>query len=55
MKEKFLEALAIYNEKRFELSKCKRYKKMAENAYKEIAEILNKDEKSIHNTILRLK
>ena len=38
-KEELLEALVEYNEKRFELSKCKRYKKMAENDYNEIFEI----------------
>lgn len=38
-KEELLEALVEYNEKRFELSKCKRYKKMAENDYDEIFEI----------------
>ena len=32
-KENLIIALNVYNEKRFELSKCKRYKKMAENAY----------------------
>ena len=32
-KENLITALNVYNEKRFELSKCKRYKKMAENAY----------------------
>lgn len=38
-KEKLLSALEDYNEKRFELSKCKRYKKMAENDYNELYEI----------------
>lgn len=38
MKEKFIEALNEYNDKRFELSKAKRYKKMAENDYNEIYE-----------------
>lgn len=38
MKEKFIEALNDYNDKRFELSKAKRYKKMAENDYTEIYE-----------------
>lgn len=37
-KTAFLEALAEFNEKKFELSKCKRYKKMAENDYNEIFE-----------------
>lgn len=38
IKEKFVEALNDYNDKRFELSKAKRYKKMAENDYNEIYE-----------------
>lgn len=38
-KEELLAALVEYNEKRFELSKCKRYKKMAENDYNEILEV----------------
>lgn len=38
MKDKFVEALNDYNDKRFELSKAKRYKKMAENDYNEIYE-----------------
>ena len=38
LKEELLGALAEYNEKKFELSKCKRYKKMAENDYDEIFE-----------------
>ena len=38
-KEELLNALVEYNDKRFELSKCKRYKKMAENDYNEILEI----------------
>ena len=38
-KEKLINALIIYNEKRFELSKCKRYKKMAEKAYNDAYEI----------------
>ena len=54
MKEKFLEALAIYNEKRFELSKCKRYKKMAENAYNESLETARKNYDEITNEILTL-
>ena len=37
-KENLILALNEYNEKRFELSKCKRYKKMAENDYNEILE-----------------
>lgn len=37
-KEELLEALVEYNKKRFELSKCKRYKKMAENDYVNILE-----------------
>ncbi len=38
MKENFINALNDYNDKRFELSKAKRYKKMAENDYNEIYE-----------------
>ncbi len=38
MKNKFVEALNDYNDKRFELSKAKRYRKMAENDYNEIYE-----------------
>jgi len=38
LKEELVEALVEYNEKKFELSKCKRYKKMAENDYNEIFE-----------------
>ena len=38
LKEELLQALVEYNEKRFELSKCKRYKKMAENDYDEAFE-----------------
>ncbi len=38
-KERLLGALDSYNEKKFELSKCKRYKKMAENDYNELYEI----------------
>lgn len=38
-KENLLGALEDYNEKKFELSKCKRYKKMAENDYNELYEI----------------
>lgn len=38
MKENFISALNDYNDKRFELSKAKRYKKMAENDYNEIYE-----------------
>lgn len=36
MREKFIEALTEYNDKRFELSKAKRYRKMAESEYNEI-------------------
>lgn len=39
VKEQLIAALEIYNQKRFELSKCKRYKKIAENEYNEILEI----------------
>ena len=54
MKEKFLEALAIYNEKRFELSKCKRYKKMAENAYNESLEEARTNYDGITQEVLNL-
>ena len=37
-KEKFIATVIAYNEKSFELSKCKRYKKMAENAYNDAYE-----------------
>ena len=37
-KEELLETLVDFSEKRMELSKCKRYKKMAENDYDEILE-----------------
>lgn len=39
LKEQLLLALETYGDKRFELSKCKRYKKMAENDYNEIFEV----------------
>ena len=39
LKDKFIEALEDYENKKFELSKCKRYKKMAENDYNEILDI----------------
>lgn len=54
MKEKFLEALAVYNEKRFELSKCKRYKKMAENAYNESLEEARTNYDGITQEVLNL-
>lgn len=38
IRETLLDALTEYNDKRYELSKCKRYKKMAENAYNECIE-----------------
>ena len=38
IKQKFIEALKNYNDKRFELSKAKRARKMAENGYNEIYE-----------------
>ncbi len=37
-KEELIETLEEYNNKRFELSKCKRYKKMAENDYVNVLE-----------------
>lgn len=42
-KEELLKALEVFNDKKFELSKCKRYKKMAENDYNEIYEVATKN------------
>ena len=42
-KEELLAALEVFNDKKFELSKCKRYKKMAENDYNEILEVATKN------------
>ncbi len=42
-KEELLTALEVFNDKKFELSKCKRYKKMAENDYNEILEVATKN------------
>lgn len=53
-KENLIAALEEYNEKRFELSKCKRYKKMAENAYNESLETARKNYDEITNEILNL-
>ena len=53
-KENLIAALEEYNEKRFELSKCKRYKKMAENAYNESLETARKNYDEITNEILTL-
>ena len=52
-KEELIEALNEYNEKRFELSKCKRYKKMAENDYNEILEISQTNFDGITNDVLK--
>lgn len=49
VKEKFVEALNDYNDKRFELSKAKRYKKMAENDYTEIYETSKENYEGISN------
>ena len=38
IKVALINTLGEFNEKKFELSKCKRYKKMAENDYNEIYE-----------------
>ena len=46
-KEKLLTVLVEYNEKRFELSKAKRYKKMAENDYNEILTVARKNYEGI--------
>ncbi len=42
-KENLLSAMTEFNDKKFELSKCKRYKKMAENEYNEIYEVAKKN------------
>ena len=52
VKEKLISALTVYNEKRFELSKCKRYKKMAEKAYNDAYEIAISNYDSISQEIL---
>lgn len=49
LKEELIQALAEYNEKKFELSKCKRYKKMAENDYDEIFETARDNYEGITN------
>ena len=46
-KEKLLAVLVEYNEKRFELSKAKRNKKMAENDYNEILTVARKNYEGI--------
>ncbi len=38
-KENLLQAMTEFNDRKFDLSKCKRYKKMAENEYNEIYEV----------------
>ena len=52
-KEELIEALNEYNEKRFELSKCKRYKKMAENDYNEILEKSQTNYEGIANDTIK--
>ena len=52
VKEKLINALTAYNEKRFELSKCKRYKKMAEKAYNDAYEIALSNYETITQEIL---
>ena len=52
VKEKLISAVTVYNEKRFELSKCKRYKKMAEKAYNDAYEIAVSNYDSIPQEIL---
>ncbi len=52
VKEKLINALTVYNEKRFELSKCKRYKKMAEKAYNDAYEIAISNYDSIPQEII---
>ena len=49
LKEELIQALTEYNEKKFELSKCKRYKKMAENDYDEIFETARDNYEGITN------
>ena len=46
-KDKYIEALKEYNVKRIELSKMKRYKKMAENNYNEILEVTKQNYEGI--------
>ena len=53
-KENLISALEDYNEKRFELSKCKRYKKMAENAYNEAYEIALENYEGITQEVIDL-
>ena len=49
-----INALGEFNEKKFELSKCKRYKKMAENAYNESLETARNNYDQITNEVLGL-
>lgn len=53
-KENLISALEEYNEKRFELSKCKRYKKMAENAYNEAYEVALENYEGITQEVIDL-
>ena len=53
-KENLISALEDYNEKRFELSKCKRYKKIAENAYNEAYEIALENYEGITQEVIDL-
>ena len=53
-KENLISALEDYNEKRFELSKCKRYKKMAENAYNEAYEVALENYEGITQEVIDL-
>ena len=46
-REKYIEALKEYNIRRIELSKMKRYKKMAENNYNEILEVTKQNYEGI--------
>lgn len=52
VKEKLMNALISYNEKKFELSKCKRYKKIAEKAYNDAYEVAINNYDSISQDIL---
>jgi hypothetical protein len=53
-KEKLIAALEVYNEKRLELSKCKRYKKIAENGYNESYETALENYDGIEDEALEL-
>ena len=54
LKEELIQALAQYNGKKFELSKCKRYKKMAENDYEEIFEVARDNYEGIPDSYIEI-